>query len=52
LSRSGGCFGCEDIFLEEALVDELFYVPSKDLIMDDLVSLTIMVGAILFRLEK
>jgi len=43
LSRSGDCFRCEDIFLEEALADELFHILSKAPIMDDLVPLTIVV---------
>ena len=29
LFGSGGCFGCEDIFLEEALADKLFQTMFK-----------------------
>jgi len=52
LSISGGCFGCEDIFLEEALTDELFHVTSKAPIMDSLVLPIVMVREVLFYFEK
>ena len=43
LSVSGGCFGCEDIFLEKALTDELFQISSKAPTMDGHVSLNVVV---------
>ena len=52
LSGSEGCFGCEDIFLEEALVDELFHVFLEAPAMNGVVPLTVIVGAILFCSEK
>jgi len=39
LSGSGDCFGCEDLFLEEALADELFQVPFEAPTMDSFVPL-------------
>ena len=45
---SRGYFECEDILFEEALTDGLFQVPLKASAMDDLVPLTVMVGAVLF----
>jgi len=52
LSGSGGCFGCEDIFFEEVLADELFQVLSEAPAMDGLVPLAVMVGAIFFCSKK
>ena len=39
MSRFGGCFGCENILLEEALTSKLFQVPSEASTMDGLVAL-------------
>ena len=52
LSGCRGYFGYKDIFLEGALANELFQVPSKAWAMDDLVPLTIVIGTILFFSEK
>ena len=52
LSGSGDYFVCKDIFLKEALADELFQVPSEAPIMDDLVPFTVVVGAVLFYSGK
>ena len=43
--------GCEDIFLEEALVDEFFQVLSDASAIDGLMPLTVMVGAVFSRSE-
>jgi len=43
LCRYGDYFGCEDIFLKEALMDEFIQVSSETPIMDGLVLFTIAV---------
>ena len=48
LFKSGGCFRCEDIFLEKDLTNELFPVPSKTPTMDGYVHLTVVAETILF----
>ena len=44
LSISRDYFESEDVLFEEILLDELFQVLLKGLTVDDLVSLTVMVG--------
>jgi len=44
--------GSEDVFFEEALLDELFQVPLEGLTMDGLVPFTSVVGAVFLRSEK
>ena len=51
LSKSGDCFGYEDILLEEALADELFQVPSEAPKLDGLVPFIVVVGVVLFCSE-
>jgi len=51
LSGSEDCLGSEDIFLEEAPMDEFFQILSEDPIMNGLVPFTIMVEVVLFCSE-
>ena len=52
LSRSGGCFGCEDIFLKEVLGNKRSQIPSEAPEIDDLVPHTVVVGAVPFSFGK
>ena len=51
-SESRGCFESEDVLFEETLLDELFQILKEGPLMDGLVSLTVMVGAIIFYFGK
>jgi len=48
ISESRGCFESEDVLFEETLLDELFQILKEGPLMDGLVSLAIIVGAIFF----
>jgi len=52
LSRFVGYLKSENIFLEEALVDELLQIPSQAPTIDGLVPLPVVVGAVLFHSGK
>jgi len=52
LYESGGSLESEDVLFEETLLDELFQVLLEGRIVDGLVSLSVMVGAVFFHFEK
>ena len=52
LSELEGCFGSKDVLFEKVMLDMLFQVLSEGPTVDDLVSLTIMAGAIYFCSRK